>query len=179
MKPETRGAAPQLPPEVARYLKGAPPESRQFDFLIGDWDVAATRYGEDGSPLLQYQAGWKAIHLNERRMIMDDFKAYGPGGQPVSSYVTLRTYSEATGRWEMAGLPALQPAASAEWHGIFQGAEMLLEASGKDPAGNPVRTRIRFFDIAGDSFSWESHVSRDDGKTWRRTAHLLATRAPR
>ena len=25
----------QIPPDVARYLAGAPPESRQFDFLIG------------------------------------------------------------------------------------------------------------------------------------------------
>ncbi len=46
----------QVPPDVLRYLKGASPESRQFDFLIGDWDVAATRYKGDGSVLLQYRA---------------------------------------------------------------------------------------------------------------------------
>jgi hypothetical protein len=27
---------PKVPPDVARYLKGATPEARQFDFLIGD-----------------------------------------------------------------------------------------------------------------------------------------------
>jgi hypothetical protein len=29
--------APQIPPEVACYLRGAGSENLQFDFLIGDW----------------------------------------------------------------------------------------------------------------------------------------------
>ena len=173
---ESKSQAPQVPPEVARYLKGPSPEGQQFDFLIGDWDVAATRYKEDGSPLFQYKASWNAKYLNDGRMIVDDFKAYTPTGQAVSSYVTLRTYSEATHRWEMAGLSALQPAASAEWYGELKDGEMLLDASGKDPAGNLVKTKIRFFNIATNSFSWESKVSRDEGKTWIKTAFLLASR---
>jgi hypothetical protein len=173
---ESKSQAPQVPPEVARYLKGPLPEGQQFDFLIGDWDVAATRYKEDGSPLFQYKASWNAKYLNDGRMIVDDFKAYAPTGQAVSSYVTLRTYSEATHRWEMAGLSALQPAASAEWYGELKDGEMLLDASGKDPAGKMVKTKIRFFNIAKNSFSWESKVSRDESKTWIKTASLLASR---
>ena len=175
---ESKSPEPQVPPEVARYLQGAPAEGRQFDFLIGDWDVSATRYKEDGSVLFQYKAGWNARSLNEGRMIMDDFKAYAPTGQAISSYVTLRTYSEVTHRWEMAGLSALQPAVSAQWHGEWKDGEMLLEASGKDPAGTMVHTRIRFFDIASNSFSWESRISRDEGKTWTKTASLLVARVP-
>jgi hypothetical protein len=176
--PESNSLTPPVPPDVARYLKGAPPESQQFDFLIGDWTVAATRYKEDGSTLLQYKATWNAKYLNERRMIVDDFKAYAPTGQAISSYVTLRTYSESTRRWEMAGLAALQPAVSADWFGEWEDGEMRMSATGKDPAGNVVRSRIRFFHIAQDSFEWESEVSRDDGKTWSKTAMLLASRVP-
>jgi hypothetical protein len=73
--PESSASPPQVPPDVARYLKGATPETRQFDFLIGDWDVAATRFKEDGSILFQYAATWSAQSLNEGRMIIDDFKA--------------------------------------------------------------------------------------------------------
>jgi hypothetical protein len=174
---ESKSQAPQVPPEVARYLKGALPEGQQFDFLIGDWDVAATRYKDDGSAPFQYKASWNAKYLNDGRMIVDDFKAYAPTGQAVSSYVTLRTYSEATHRWEMAGLSALQPAGSAEWYGELKDGEMLLNANGKDPAGNMVKTKIRFFNIAKNSFSWESKVSRDEGKTWIKTASLLASKA--
>jgi hypothetical protein len=103
---------PQIPPEVARYLRGAPSEARQFDFLIGTWDVSATRYKDDGSVLLQYKASWNAQTLNEGRMIIDDFKALAPTGEPISSFVTLRTYSDATRRWELQGLAALQPTAA-------------------------------------------------------------------
>ncbi|MEO8957427.1 MAG: hypothetical protein ABI304_00660 [Rudaea sp.] len=174
---ESEIQTPQMPPEVAQYLKGPSPESAQFDFLIDDWSVAATRYKDDGSPLFQYKASWNAKYLNDARMSVDDFKAYAPTGQAVSSYVTLRTYSEVTRRWEMVGLSALQPSARAEWYGEMKDDEMLLHASGKDPAGNMVNTKIRFFSITKDSFSWESKVSHDEGMTWVKTASLLASRA--
>jgi hypothetical protein len=171
--------APAVPPEVARYLEGPVAESRQFDFLIGDWDVAATRFAADGTVGSQYKATWSARALNEGRMIMDDFKALAPGGQAVSSYVTLRTYSAATRRWEMAGLAAFQPAAIADWHGVWTGEEMQLDAVGTSPDGRRAMTRIRFAHIEADRFVWESKTSSDDGKTWTPTASLVATRARR
>ena len=77
---EPKNPAAQVPPEVARYLKGTPPESHQFAFLIGDWDVNATEYKEDGSTFFQYRASWNAKYLNEGRMVVDDFKAHAPTG---------------------------------------------------------------------------------------------------
>jgi hypothetical protein len=175
---ESKPQPSQIPPDFARYLRGAPPESQQFNFLIGDWALEATRYKADGSVLFQYKATWNAKYLNEGRMIVDDFKAYAPAGQVISSYVTLRTYSETSHRWEMTGLAALQPAVNAEWFGEWKDGEMLMSATGKDPAGNVVRSKIRFYRITKDSFEWESQVSLDDGKTWSKTAALLASRAP-
>lgn len=173
---ESKEQAPQVPPDVLRYLKGAAAESLQFDFLIGDWDVAGTRYNPDGSVLMQYKASWNAIYLNDRRMVMDDFKALVPTGQAVSSYVTLRTYSEATQRWEMAGLSAFQPAMSATWSGVWRDGEMQIEAIGNTPNGGMMINRIRFFQIGKDSFNWESRISLDNGKTWGLNASLVATR---
>ncbi len=167
----------EVPPDVARYLKGAPPQARQFDFLLGDWDVAAIRYKEDGSVLVQYKAIWSARSLNDGRMVMDDFRAQAPTGQDVSSYVTLRTWSESTGRWEMTGLAAFQPSVPMQWHGYARDGEMQLDASATDPQGAVIRTRIRFFDIEKDGFSWDSRTSMDDGKRWVRTASLTASRA--
>ncbi len=161
---------------MLRYLSGPTPESRQFDFLIGEWEVAASRYQDDGSVQFHYPARWRCVHLNDARMVMDDFKAYGPGGQAISSYVTLRTYSAANGRWEMVGLAAFQPAVPAQWFGEWREGEMRMNAIGAGPAGETVQTRIRFFDIAQDHFAWESHARRGDAATWVRTASLHATR---
>jgi hypothetical protein len=176
MPESSTSATANIPPDIARYLKGSTPETRQFDFLIGDWEVAATRFKEDGSILLQYAAVWNAHTLNEGRMIIDDFKARGPAGQTISSFVTLRTYSELSQRWEMVGLAALQPATAVEWFGRWQDGEMLLDASGRNPEGRLLKTRIRFHRIEQQSFAWESTTSLDDGKSWIKNASLVATR---
>lgn len=55
-------SANQVPPEVANYLKGPTAESRQFDFLIGHWDVAATKFKEDGAcSSITKRNGWHSI----------------------------------------------------------------------------------------------------------------------
>jgi hypothetical protein len=167
---------PKIPQEVAEYLRGPSGINRQFDFLLGTWSVSASRYGPDGSQVGSYLAKWIAQVLDGGRMVMDDFRALSPDGKEVSSYVTLRTYSERTARWEMAGLAALQPAVQATWYGVWRDGEMHLDAAGQGPNGQPVRTRIRFYAIGKRSFQWESSSSVDDGKTWFITAKLNATR---
>lgn len=153
-------------------------EHHQFDFLLGTWDVHATRRNPDGS-LLQYQADWHAVSLDDGRMVMDEFRARGADGKPVSSYVTLRTYALATRRWEMAGLASMQPAAPMKWQGEWRDGQMHVEAEGADPQGRTVRTRIRFFDIRADAFAWESQVSLDGGAHWVQAASLNAKRVAR
>jgi hypothetical protein len=166
----------QVPPDVARYLQGPPPEGRQFDFLIGDWAVSATRYGENGVALFQYKATWQAKSVDDGRMIVDDFKALSPTWQAISCYVTLRTYSPLNRRWEMVGLASLQPAVSGEWYGEWRDGEMLTHSSGTDGAGKRIKVDIRFFNIAQDRFEWESRLSGNDGQSWIRAASLVALR---
>lgn len=148
---------------------------RQFDFLLGHWAVKASRSNPDGS-VLHYEADWRAVNLDDGRVVMDEFRALGSGRERVSNFVTLRTYSPASGRWEMAGLAAGQPAGPMRWQGEWHGGEMHIEAEGADPQGRPVRTRIRFFDIRPGSFAWESQVSLDGGTRWMPAARLTATR---
>lgn len=178
MSTQNSNASPtSIPPRVARYLGGPIREDRQFDFLVGDWTVQATKFNPDGTVLANYAAIWNARHLNDGRMLMDDFKALAPDGRAVSSFVTLRTYSAESGRWEMAGLAAMQPTARMVWHGTWADGEMHIFASGADPSGREVQTRIRFSDIAPERFVWTSESSTDGGATWVRTASLVVTRA--
>ena len=170
------GPSPAMPPHVMRYLQGPADEDRQFDFLVGDWHVHATRFNADGTTLAQYLASWSARYLNAGRMLIDDFKALAPDGGPLSSFVTLRTYSVESRRWEMVGLAAMQPAGRMEWHGTWVNGEMQIFAAGLDPSGREVQTRIRFFDITPGRFLWTSESSVDGGVTWIRTASLVADR---
>lgn len=159
-----------------RYLRGPTEADRQFDFLVGDWHVHATRLSPEGVPQVQYEARWSAAYLNDGRMLMDDFKALAPDGRVMSSFVTLRTYSAETRRWEMTGMAAMQAAARLVWHGSWTHGEMQIFAAGLNPAGQEVQTKIRFFDITPDRFLWASESSMDGGRSWSPTASLVADR---
>lgn len=172
---EARSTPPQIPPEILAYLRGPTEESLQFDFLIGQWRVDGRRYGPDGEQ--RYAGRWHAQYLHGKRMVLDDFTVLAPSGEEVSAFVTLRSYSPMRGRWEIAGMAALQSAFNGKWFGNPVGSEMHLEAEGPGPDGRPVMSRIRFHDIDPCRFQWENHVSLDGGSTWLRVASLVATRA--
>jgi hypothetical protein len=168
--------ARQVPPEVARYLRGATAEGLQFDFLIGGWDIEGTRYGARGEVLSTYVGTWRAEYLHGGRMVMDDFTVHAPSGEEVFASVTLRTYCETTNRWEMASLPALEPAANGGWFGHWVDGEMRCSAEGPGPDGKMVKARIRFYAIRPDGFRWDIRHSRDEGRTWIMVALLVAKR---
>lgn len=172
----TSQAVLMTPETVAAYMKGAPPETEEFAFLIGDWDARTTRYNPDGSVAIEHRADWHAEWRHGRRIIFDDYVAYLPDGQAIGSFATLRTYSEATSQWEMTFLVALQRQLVASFTGKRVGDEMHLEASGTDLEGKPVSARVRFYHIGADRFEWDQELSVDGGQTWTRDVHIEATR---
>jgi hypothetical protein len=174
---QAQSKTPQIPPEVLNYMRGPTEECMQFDFLIGDWKVEGSRYAPNGETMQNYAGAWRAQYLHDKRMIMDDFTIHAPTGQEVSAFVTLRTYSPITKRWEMAGISAFQPAVNGKWYGNFADGEMHLTMEGLMPDGRSFRNRIRFHDIERDRFQWESLISHDEGKTWIKISSLVARRA--
>lgn len=161
---------------VARYLAGAPRESEQFDFLIGEWSATTTRFASDGSPVVSYEGHWTASWLAARRMLEDRFTALAPDGTEIGFFVTLRTYCESSARWEMTFLTALQPQPVTSFTGTRVGDEMHLLAKGQAADGSEVTARVRFFEIGPDSFRWEQRTSRDDGASWRLESAIEARR---
>jgi hypothetical protein len=166
-----QSAEAEPPPHVALYLAGATAEAAEFGFLVGEWSVEGQR--GDG---FRYQARWRAEYLHERRFVLDDFTFLSPSGEELSAFVTLRTFAPTSRRWEIAGLAALLPGLNGQWNGRAVGDEMHLEAEFRMPDGAIARQRERFYDIAADSFRWESLDSRDDGQTWSRNSALTARR---
>ena len=167
---------PKIPPDIERYIQGAGLESLQFDFLIGDWSVEGTRYAPSGAALMTYGGRWTAEYRHDKRIVVDDFSVHLPNGLEVSSFVTVRSYSPLTKRWEIAGLGAFQPALVGEWFGNWADGAMILQAKGSGPDGREIRNRIRFHEIMPESFHWESCISTDGGSSWVKAATLLATR---
>ena len=176
MSDATNASAVTIPPEVARYLRGAETENLQFEFLIGEWTVEGRRFAKSGDVLMRYSGTWRAQYLHDKRIVLDDFATHLPTGEETSSFVTLRSYCALTQRWEMAGLGALQPGMNGEWFGRLRGQDMVLQATARLADGSVVRNRIRFHDIAPDRFRWESHNRFDDGETWVLAANMIVVR---
>jgi hypothetical protein len=167
-----------VPSHITRYVAGAPEQAGQFGFLIGSWSVQGSRYDAAGDVQLRYLARWRAEYLHDRRMVFDDFIFLSPSGEELSSFVTLRTYAPTVGRWEIAGLAALEPGLNGQWNGCAVGDEIHLAAEIRLSNGGVLHNRERFHDIKSDSFRWESHNSHDDRATWILTSALIANRAP-
>ncbi len=161
--------------EAAIYMDGAnSPAHRQFDFLIGCWDVEATKMSPQGGRV-SYLATWEAKYLNDKRVVIDDYRTLRSNGEEAASYLTLRTYSPQAKRWAFAGIGVHSSAAAIlEWSGAMVDAEMQLHAKGLSHDGTPVLNNIRFYDIEDHQFKWESNMSFDDGASWVNVGALVA-----
>jgi len=162
---------------VLSYRQGVPSEASLFDFIIGEWDARSVRFRADGSEIGGYSGTWRAKHLHDARMVLDEFTARLEDGSEISYMATLRSFSTTTQRWEMTFLIAHQPQLISSFSGVFEKGEMLLEGSGCTLTGEPVAARVRFFEITPTSFEWENRVSLDQGATWYRDSTISARRA--
>ena len=166
----------------------AAPEARQFDFLVGQWELDVRPKGPGGlaerihgAPRLK--GSWKAWRAFDGFGIEDELRIIDESANPRSLTHTLRVYDPAAKRWSQTGLDVYRTrfaSATAEW----QGGEMRITSRGTDAAGKTVLSRSRFYEITPTGFRFQQDRSEDDGKTWtenliRITAKRVAATAPR
>jgi len=131
----------------------------EFDYLLGDWEFTATsqQYGK-------FHGLWSAVRLNEGQ-ILDEYRVVGDEGETYYVTTTLRNWNGVLDRWELIGADGgagLQDFGTGHW----DGKEMKIEQTFGVAAGTPSTLRIRYYDIAPDTFSWTADRSTDGGKTW-------------
>jgi hypothetical protein len=157
----------------------AAPEARQFDFLLGQWQVSGEVKTSGlvalihGKPKLLGR--WKAERGADGQGIEDDLTLTDASGNPASSTHFTRTFSREENRWNITGRDtyhANSPPATARW----QGNEMLLTGSGTSPEGKLYRSRTHYAAITPVSFRMVQDRSYDEGKTWEAAAITLDVR---
>ena len=118
-----------------------------FDFSLGEWEAEVKRYAPDGSISAETTGRWSARSSFAGKVIEDHFVQQIDGVDDAAAF-TLRTYCEATQRWEMVYLWAEQPATGLmAFVGNKVGDEMHLNLQQTGQQGLIVMARIRFFDI--------------------------------
>jgi len=156
-------AAPALLLGQANGLPNPPPQSSQFDYLLGDWTFSAVWRTPNG----ERSGGgtWKAHKAFDGFGIVDEWRVID-SSSGITTYLgaTVRIYSPGKRRWEMRYLNAF----AGTWHEQYaewRDAEMHLWWSGTDQLGE-FQMRVVYYDITQDSFRWKADRSYDGGVTW-------------
>jgi hypothetical protein len=167
-----------LPAASAAGVAGAAaaPEARQFDFLIGQWQVSGEVKTSGlvalihGRPKLV--GSWKAWRVVDGHGIEDELTLTDASGNPASAVHFTRTFSREESCWKITARDTntggLRPA-TARW----QGDEMLVMGSGTSPEGKHFRSRTHYVAITPVSFRMVQDRSYDEGKTWEAAAVTL------
>jgi hypothetical protein len=147
----------------------APPEAKQFDFLVGEWNVVARLKATGlaqrihGAPRI---AGtWNARRALDGWGIEDDLKLIDGSGNPLSLAHAVRVYDAAAKQWTQTSLDVYRgrfTPSTAEWR---DGA-MVVTSRGTDPEGRAFVARTRYYDISPTGFKFQQDRSYDDGRTW-------------
>lgn len=129
------------------------PESSQFDFWVGDWDLAwnDTSHGSN-----------KIYKIMDGCGVQENFSdpAMNYKGQSWSMYNANAKIWQQTWVDNQGGYIALT--------GKYENGEMKLATQGRKlPDGKEIISRMVFFNIHPDAFDWRWEATTDNGITWK------------
>ncbi|MEC5217987.1 hypothetical protein RCH09_002953 [Actimicrobium sp. GrIS 1.19] len=148
----------------------AAPEARQFDFMVGQWQVSGELKVSGAMALFhgnpKLAGGWKAWRAADGQGIEDELTLTDASGTVLSAVHFTRKFSPDENCWKVTGRDtykgALPTPATARW----QGDEILMTSSGTTPEGKHYRNRTHYLAITPVSFRMVQDRSYDEGKSW-------------
>ncbi len=148
------------------------PELKQFEYLLGSWDVKMELRQEDGSFLkLDTEANVKAYFHQDGKSLQTIFST-NKGGFTTD----IRTFNLETKKWQVLFMNAK----AQRWHGFeasLVDGKMTTLVEGGDSGQEEYVVKIIDGDISADSFTKEIFHSRDDGDSWTKVYIMNFKRA--
>lgn len=160
--------AQQVDTAAGTAVGTAPAESRQFDFLLGQWElevhpkVSGLAAMIHGAPRLV--GTWKAWRAADGLGIEDEMRIVDGSGNPISLNRAQRSYVPAEGLWKISGHDVTR-GRSSDSTGKWLGGEMHVDGQFTDADGKTL-TRTRYYGITADSFHMQQDRSSDNGQSW-------------
>ena len=154
---------------AAPAAANAPVEARQFDFLLGQWEldvhpkVSGLAAMIHGTPKLV--GTWKAWRAADGAGIEDEMRVVDASGNPVALNRSRRVWSAQERRWKVSAADAYH-ARKSEASGSLQDGVMRLDGRSSEGDAKTILTRTRFYDIGADSFRMQQDRSDDNGASW-------------
>lgn len=158
-----------------------PAEARQFDFLLGDWEIELTpkvsglAAALHGTPRLL--GTWKATRALDGFGVLDEVRLLDEGGNPVALTQTTRVYDRRAAQWKISALDVYRAnftRASGQWDATA--AELRTDGHGTSGDGRPYSSRSRFIAIGPDGFTMVQDRSYDSGENWEEAAITIVAK---
>lgn len=140
------------------------PESREFDFWIGDWEV----HNNQGAAVVVGHSHVELI-LGEC-VIFENWTGQGGG-----SGKSFNAYNRQTHGWQQNWMDAGGRVTNYSNGHLVNGVMSFL-ADGTGPNGEPLKMRLSFHDLGKDRVRQHAETSSDGGATWSTTYDFLYLR---
>lgn len=146
------------------------PESREFDFWIGDWNIRQKVMRQDGTWLALDARTSVSPALDGCALIehwegkVQFFWEGMRSVQPMKG-LSVRSYDPATGKWFIHWMDSRTPHFGTPYTGNFQEGKGEFFSEWETSQGKRMG-RITFSNITRGSVHWELAISSDEGQTW-------------
>jgi hypothetical protein len=170
--------------QVAPRIAGAAPavvstETRQFDFLLGQWTIEVRPKVSSLVAMIHGQpklAGtWKAVRSADGLGIDDEMRIVDESGNPITLLRTHRGWVTADKRWKIIGNDVARDRHSTAV-GQWIGGEMISTGHFTESDGSQILARTRFSAITPGGFRMQQDRSTDNGKTWEEASLIIDAR---
>lgn len=144
---ESDSARPTPPPPCSS------PESRQFDFWVGEWDLTWSDSGR----------GENIITLELDSCVVEEH--FTTLGEPAFRGNSVSIYNVKTGKWHQTWVD--NQGGHFDLEGGMVDDRMILQCEAETNEGTPYLLRMVFDNITADSLDWTWERSDDRGDNWK------------
>jgi hypothetical protein len=132
-----------------RLNPDAPPETAQFEFMVGEFTCDDESRQPDGT-WKKSKAFWTASYMMNGFAIQDHF--YNDSVTAVSP----RVFNQQKGKWIVSYYQMPQFFAGNIWEGEKKDVGMVLESEFSTPDGNKRISRLTFYNIREEGYDWKA-----------------------
>ncbi|MEO0557114.1 MAG: DUF1579 family protein [Bacteroidota bacterium] len=151
--------------------EGLPPEARQFDFIVGEFDARQRMLGPEG--WVEFDAITTGAYALGGHAILETAWYDSDPNYPDAAMTALRLYNRAEHRWESLFIDNISNT-HYRFGGRWEDGRMALHPF--DVRLNDRQARYIFHAIQPDRYDWYCELSTDRGATFTTTWTINATR---
>lgn len=154
---------------AAPSVRTAPPEAKQFAFLVGQYDLvvkpAAVGLAARIHGVPRLVGTWKGWRAMDGYGVTDELRITDESGNPRTLSQAMRFYDASQKRWMSSAIDVYRGVSTMS-SGAWKDNGIVMVSHGTDAEGKVYTARGRYYEITPTSFRFRQERSYDEGKTW-------------